>query len=342
MELQTKNTDSIERNEILPIKGKTIIFFASILLPVFLIYLIGFLIAILNKEPLQINIPALIEVFFVGCFYTTLLYCVAGGFTWENKKLSTFRIVLFFIFGDLLISLLFYGIWYLVRVIYAKLYNYPISIVMGGLLLRKQKVISYSPSEEQSENNEEITCEHCGTKTKIGSYYSFVYGYKTGTRTESIPGGQRFKTFYNTHDSRKYYFCNKCVILRSARKLAKTYKIVLTLLSGLLVAMIIVDLIDFKAAFAFPLFIIAFVGTMAFYQRYKLQIMEKASFEDYSNIHNNPRYTNKLYEGKIVKDMVKEQGEKLAIDMKTETGASIYYSHSEAFERLMVEMNFKE
>lgn len=204
----------------------------------------------------------------------------------------------------------------------------------GRLLLRKPKEIHYSKSGEQLLNDEEVTCEQCGTKTKVGTYYSFVYGYQTGVTSEYITGGRLFKTFYRVYESRKFYFCNKCVILRFERKMKKIFKNILIVLFALLGLGILLDISSHKGFSIAPLFIIAFVGAMAFYQQKKLQNMESASLDYYSSIYNNPRYRGKISDGREVKEIIKDQGEKLAIDMKTIKDASIQLTHAESLRRL--------
>jgi hypothetical protein len=82
-------------------------------------------------------IAAIAVNFLVFVALVAFFYYLAGGFDWKPEKLSIIRGLLFFVLSGLIYGLIFYGYWYLVRLVVAKTSNLPFSDVKGKLLTRE-------------------------------------------------------------------------------------------------------------------------------------------------------------------------------------------------------------
>jgi len=80
----------------------------------------------------------MIVLVFVVLYYS-LLYVIAGGRDWSGEKYSTGRVLIFLILSGVAGGILFYGIWYVVRVIMAKIYKIPMKDARGRLFTWKEE-----------------------------------------------------------------------------------------------------------------------------------------------------------------------------------------------------------
>jgi hypothetical protein len=85
--------------------------------------------------------------------YMAFLYFLAGGFDWKTKKLQTIRIVFFWILGDFLLALFFYGFWSLIRWIIAKINGIPMQVMRGRMLATHERVYTGPVSKEIQAKN---------------------------------------------------------------------------------------------------------------------------------------------------------------------------------------------
>ena len=72
----------------------------------------------------------------VAIGYFAFLYYVAGGFDWQQERLSAIRGLLFFILSGFVAGLLLYAYWFIVRYFIAMVTKLPYSDIKGKLLTR--------------------------------------------------------------------------------------------------------------------------------------------------------------------------------------------------------------
>ena len=118
----------------IPTNTKTLIHAISIL-PLPLIFGIGMSLA--QKGSAGEKALVLLMVFLILVIAVVFFYYLAGGFDWKAEKLSTMRGLFFFLLSGVVYGLIFYGYWYLVRLIVAKTNKVPLADLRGKLLTKK-------------------------------------------------------------------------------------------------------------------------------------------------------------------------------------------------------------
>jgi hypothetical protein len=113
--------------EDVPKRFKIVTHLASVFIPSVLLTFF-----LLNRAfpPLEYFGRFLLGTFFLSAF-TFSLYFLVGGMEWKDEKLSDIRIVFFWLLSFLIGGLILYVLWYLIRVIMAKIYRIPVSPAMG-------------------------------------------------------------------------------------------------------------------------------------------------------------------------------------------------------------------
>lgn len=275
--------------------------------------------------------------FLIATFYNTLQYFLAGGFDWKREKLQIFRVILFWLFGDFLVSLVLYGLWFLVRLIIARLFNIPVTSVLGRLLRGKNKIYS-----DTQPNETDLVCEECGCKTSAVRPYTFIYGQKGMSTSKSTPGytiGSTVTTtvteIKNITESKASYFCNKCICLEADRNTEVIFQIVLIINFILLLVFIPISIIMDNQIFTAPIMVFIFALPIFAVKCIYLRRMEEAPIHAYSDQFNNPKYQNqKGQSDNSVLSQIVDVGEHLAIRIQSpsfpKNGRYVFYTHKEA------------
>ena len=326
-----------DRNDLLSNDFKIIIHILSISIPAVIFVAI---LAYSSSSPnSSFSLATGMTSFLYFAVYTAFVYFIAGGFDWRPKKLQTVRIVLFWILGDLIGSAVFYGLWFLIRMVVASAYKIPMITAMGRLLAGKRKTYPDSPASEK-----DLACEKCDSKTSAGAYYSFLYGKKGYRSVEYGPASYSgqvkvTKTQIKDLTEARGYLCNKCVCLEGERSTARFFQKATFILLGMtLILLPIGAMIGHPEAFIFSGMFLVYGLPVVIIQFLMLKGKEEAPVHAYADLFENPKYKHMgKFAAKLQPNLV-NQGEKVAIAVRrpllAKSGVDAFYTHVEAKEKL--------
>lgn len=186
----------------------------------------------------------------------------------------------------------------------------------------------------------ETVCEKCKAKTKLGTYYSFMQGYKAGPSTKTgetaIYATRTVNpTPYKFAKSTGVYLCNKCVSLFERRITKVVFRNATFVIIALLVISIPVSIVMKTLYFLTPTMLLIFGGPLTIFHYQTLKVKEEAPLRAYADLYDNPEHPNpKKRFDPLLKQLLLNTGEKLAIEIKkpslAKSGVDAFFTHEEA------------
>lgn len=183
----------------------------------------------------------------------------------------------------------------------------------------------------------ETVCENCKAGTRLGTYYSFMQGYKTSPgsgKTVIYANHTVNPAAYKFSESAGVFLCNKCVSLKDRRASKIVFRNGILAFLALLIISISVSLMMHNLFFITPMMLVIFGGPVALFFFQTLKVKEQAPLRAYADLYNNPEHRySKGRADTLAEQLLINTGEKLAIALQkpllTSSGVDAFLTHQE-------------